>query len=90
MKKLHDIQNVCFDETRLSMKVDGRDYIFLLTDISRKLADASPAEREKYQVSPSGYGISWPLIDEDLSVDSLIGIPQTGSLSAARNSSRRM
>jgi hypothetical protein len=74
MKKLHDIEKVSFDKNRLFMTVDGREYTFLLTDISRKLAGASAAEREKYQISPSGYGISWPLIDEDLSVDGLIGI----------------
>jgi hypothetical protein len=24
-------------------------------------------------MSPSGYGIHWPLVDEDLSIDGLIG-----------------
>ena len=74
MKKIHDIQKVSFDKNKLFMKVDGREYTFLLADVSRKLAGASTAEREKYQVSLSGYGISWPLIDEDLSIDGLIGI----------------
>lgn len=74
MRKLHDVQKVSFDKARLFIKVDGREYTFSLADISRKLAGASAAEREKYQISPSGYGISWPLIDEDLSIDGLIGI----------------
>ena len=26
---------------------------------------------------PSGYGIHWPLIDEDLSIDGLLGIVHT-------------
>jgi len=74
MNRLHDIEKVSFDKNRLFITVDGREYTFLLADISQKLAGASTAEREKYEISPSGYGISWPLIDEDLSIDGLIGI----------------
>ncbi|MFN0171424.1 MAG: DUF2442 domain-containing protein [Bryobacteraceae bacterium] len=39
---------------------------------SRRLAHASRAERERADLSPSGYGIRWPLIDEDLAVGPLI------------------
>lgn len=74
MNKLHDIEKVSSDKNRLFMKVDGREYTFLLADVSKRLARASTAEKEKYDISPSGYGISWPLIDEDLSIDCLIGI----------------
>lgn len=74
MKHVHDIEKVSFDKNTLFIRVDGREYTFVLADISRKLAGASASEREKYQISPSGYGISWPLIDEDLSIDALIGI----------------
>jgi hypothetical protein len=41
-------------------------------DISKRFSDASTGEREKYEISPAGYGIHWPLIDEDLSIDGLI------------------
>lgn len=54
--------------------MDGKKYQFKLPDISRKLANAADVEREKYEISPSGYGIHWPLIDEDLSIDGLLGI----------------
>lgn len=74
MNKYHKIEKVAFKEGKLILGVDGREYIFLLADISKRLAHASQNEREKYQISPSGYGIHWPLIDEDLSVDSLLGI----------------
>ncbi|MBN2510631.1 MAG: DUF2442 domain-containing protein [Spirochaetales bacterium] len=30
-----------------------------------------------FKISPSGYGIYWPLIDEDVSIDSLIGMKNT-------------
>ena len=39
---------------------------------SERLADASLAERTRAELSPSGYGIHWPLIDEDLAVGPLV------------------
>ena len=39
---------------------------------SERLARASLLERSRAQLSPSGYGIHWPLIDEDLAVGPLI------------------
>jgi len=35
---------------------------------SERLARASVIERSRAELSPSGYGIHWPLIDEDLAV----------------------
>lgn len=42
------------------------------TKCSGRLAHASPLERSHAELSPSGYGIHWPLIDEDLAVGPLI------------------
>jgi hypothetical protein len=39
---------------------------------SERLARASPVERIRAELSPSGYGIHWPLIDEDLAVGPLL------------------
>jgi hypothetical protein len=39
---------------------------------SPRLANASAAERCRAVLSPSGYGIHWPLIDEDLAVGPLV------------------
>jgi len=39
---------------------------------SPKLAQAREAERLDAQLSPGGYGIHWPALDEDLSVSGLI------------------
>jgi hypothetical protein len=41
--------------------------------ISPKLYKADDTDRMKYEISPSGYGIHWPSLDEDLSIDGLIG-----------------
>ena len=39
---------------------------------SERLAHASWMERNRAELSPSGYGIHWPLIDEDLAVGPLL------------------
>jgi hypothetical protein len=49
-------------------------YEFQLTEISRKLANASDPERNRFEASPSGHGIHWPLLDGDLSIDGLLGL----------------
>jgi len=79
MRKHHDIEKVHIDENKLFLNVDGELHTFNLSEISRKLVDASPLERERFEVSPSGYGIHWPLIDEDLSIDGLLGIRHSPS-----------
>ncbi len=74
MKPIHRIQRIAFSGSQLKIKVDGKEVVINLTKVSPRLLKASKKEREAYEISPSGYGIHWPLIDEDLSVDSLLGI----------------
>lgn len=70
--KRHDIQRVAFEGQTMVLEVDGRNYRLPLAEVSPRLASASEAERNFFRVSPSGYGIHWPELDEDLSVDGLI------------------
>ncbi|MCH8126486.1 DUF2442 domain-containing protein [candidate division KSB1 bacterium] len=79
MKKYHKIEWVQFMNEKLKIRIDGDEHEFELSVISKKLTNASHTERAKYQISPSGYGIHWPLIDEDLSIDGLLGIKHTSS-----------
>ncbi len=39
---------------------------------SPRLATASDEQRRQAELSPGGYGIHWPLIDEDLSIGGLL------------------
>jgi hypothetical protein len=57
---------------KLTITLKGKDYVFQLSAISKRLASASKASRENFVVSPSGYGIHWPDVDEDLSIPALI------------------
>ena len=74
MTQYHEISDVVVTEDALNLTVDSKRYQFFFTDISPRLRNASKAEREKLEISPSGYGIHWPLLDEDLSIDGLLGI----------------
>ena len=80
MKKYHDVSDLQFHDDEMVVTIDGQKIRFALSEISLSLRKASVEERNMYEISPSGYGIYWPLIDEDLSIDGLLGIvhaPQT-------------
>jgi hypothetical protein len=79
MSKYHDVQRVSFTDGVMVLTVDGATHRFDLNAVSIRLFQASQPERERYEVSPSGYGIHWPLIDEDLSIDGLLGITHAPS-----------
>jgi hypothetical protein len=46
-------------------------------DCSPALAAATNQQRCRIELSPGGYGIHWPMIDEDLSVSGLMKQGQT-------------
>jgi hypothetical protein len=62
MTKYLDVKGITFRETKMHLKVDGTEYIFQLEKISKELAKAFNLERERFEISPSGYGIHWPLM----------------------------
>ena len=74
MDRAHEVERVSFSGDRMLLSVDGREFEIDIARHSKKLAEASPAQRENFAVTPSGYGIHWPDLDEDLSIDGLIGI----------------
>lgn len=68
----HQLQNISFDQNHLYLQIDGKPFAINLEKVSIKLKNASEEQRSFYKISPSGYGIHWPLVDEDLSVDYLL------------------
>jgi len=72
MPKHHDIQRVAFEGHTMLLEVDGRSIRLAVADVSPRLASANDAQRNFFRISPSGYGIHWPELDEDLSVDALL------------------
>jgi len=74
MNTYHDIGEVKFIGDCLEVTIDGATRRFQLNTLSPLLAKASAIERNTFEVSPSGYGIHWPLLDEDIAIDGLLGI----------------
>lgn len=68
----HKIKDITFDHDKMSMNVDGKVISVFIKNISERLYAANEMQRSFYKISPSGYGIHWPLIDEDLSIDAII------------------
>ena len=83
MDSAHTVRNVSVSGCRLRMEVDGVNYDIDLSSQSRRIAAASPSQQARIQVSPSGYGLHWPDLDEDLSIDGLIGVRRDGSMATA-------
>ncbi len=74
MNKCHHVENVKCIGDFLVLIIDGEERRFELEKISPTLLQASHQERNTFEISPSGYGIHWPLLDEDISIDGLLGI----------------
>jgi hypothetical protein len=81
----HEVKNIHIRNGFLNLIVDGKHIQRDLKDFSSLLASATEEEQKEFDVSPSGYGIHWPLIDEDVSIDGLLGLahePSTNRKSA--------
>lgn len=66
------VQDVRVTDDTLSVDLaDGRTIIVPLVWFPR-LLEATPAQRRNWEPSGAGYGIHWPDIDEDLSVEGLL------------------
>jgi hypothetical protein len=72
MDKIHTVQSVDADESYFYLVVDDKSYRIRWEACSPRLAQASLAERRRLEVAPSGYGIHWPEIDEDLAISPLL------------------
>ncbi len=77
MISTHTIQEITFELNLIIINIDGKEIKLPLDQVSQKLKTASDLERSFYKISPSGYGIHWPLIDEDLSVDAILKASET-------------
>jgi len=66
------VADVRLDDDTLSVDLaDGRTITVPLVWYPR-LLDATPAQRQNWQVCGGGFGIHWPDIDEDLSTQGLL------------------
>lgn len=72
MSKQHKVESLDFEGDWMTLVVDDQSYCLPLAQVSHCLANASEADRKIYRIAPSGYGIHWPTLDEDLSINGLL------------------
>ena len=66
------VAGVAFDADRLIVDLmDGRTIAVPLAWYPR-LLDATAGQRADWEIAGAGFGIHWPRIDEDLSVEGLL------------------
>ena len=61
-------------DTHLVLEMPDGEHRIPWERCSPVLAAATDAQRRLAELSPSGYGIHWPLLDEDLSVGGLLAL----------------
>ncbi len=71
MTKQNNIDSISFAENQLVLNLNGEILKIDLKDLSEKLLKATAEERMKFIISPSGYGIHWPYLDEDISITAI-------------------
>lgn len=67
------IKSIRVDSDKITAEIsDGRS-VAIPTLWFPKLSKASQKELSNYKISPAGYGIHWPDLDEDISIKSFVG-----------------
>ncbi len=70
--KLPRITHVVVTDDTLVVDLDDGRTISVPIAWYPRLAYGSPEERAHFQISGAGYGIHWPQLDEDISVEGLL------------------
>jgi hypothetical protein len=65
-------QSVIVTADDIIITIDNQEYVFKIASLSSSLANASDAIKKHFVLSPSGYGLHWPDIDEDISIPALL------------------
>jgi hypothetical protein len=74
MSKQHTVESIAFEADWMILAVDGQIYRLPLAQVSERLAQASETDRKIYHIAPSAYGVHWPTLDEDLSINGLLKV----------------
>jgi hypothetical protein len=75
----HTVNDLQFEDEEMLITIDGQPLRFSLDLISQRLLKATPQQRLHFEISASGYGIYWPEVDEDLSVEGLLRSSESDS-----------
>ena len=61
------IKDVEVSESKITFRLTDGRVVSVPLSWSWRLQEATPEERQNYEITPSGYGVHWPDVDEDLS-----------------------
>ena len=73
---LRTAHNVRASLNGLEITTDSGIYLVRWDLCTPTLQDASQSDRERLELSPSGYGIHWPTLDEDLAIGPLLDVAE--------------
>lgn len=76
MEKAYNISDLKFEKKWMVLTINDQQIRLRLKDVSEKLSKATDQELNNYKISPSGYGLHWIMIDEDLSINGLLKLAQ--------------
>lgn len=71
-----NIDKITYDGQYMVIKANGKRYRVRIEQVSARLARAEPKQRESIRFSPEGFTVRWPLLDLDMSVNSLMQMAQ--------------
>jgi hypothetical protein len=75
------VKSVSFTETRISVTLMDDRMISVPLEWYPRLLNATPVQREAWQICGGGYGIHWQELDEDLSTAGMLrGAPAPGAV----------
>lgn len=73
------VADVGCDPERLNVALEDGRRISVPLRWYPRLANATPEQRANWRIASGGFGIHWPDVDEDLSVEGLLlGLPAPG------------
>lgn len=72
MVDIPKIISASFDGDHFIVVADGKKYTWHVREVSTLLLNASDEDRNNFTIFPSGYGIHWPTLDEDISLNGLL------------------
>ena len=75
----HTVNDLQFEDKKMLITIDGQPLRLSLDLISQRLLEATPQQRQHFEIAASGYGIYWPDVDEDLSVEGLLRSSESDS-----------
>lgn len=71
-----NIDKITYDGQYMVIKANGKRYRVRIEQVSARLARADKKQRESIRFSPEGYTVRWPLLEIEMSVNSLMQMAQ--------------